>query len=106
MLSTAWNDKMTAFFRGNAINVRMSQNDVPTHLMVCDGKIGEYGGTSCRNRRHKGAYAQVEKILSGTFLETDYLGLANHSIGTECVLTFERTVRSKYIYLWRAEAVL
>ena len=23
MLSTAWNDKMTAFFRGNAINVRM-----------------------------------------------------------------------------------
>ena len=24
MLSTAWNDKMTAFFRGNAINVLMS----------------------------------------------------------------------------------
>ena len=55
--SQAWNDKMTAFFRGNAINVRMSQNDVPTHLMVCDGKIGEYGGTSCRKRRQKGEYA-------------------------------------------------
>ena len=47
-----------------------------------------------------------QKNLSGTFLETDYLGLANNSIGTECVLTFERTVRSKHIYLWRAEAVL
>lgn len=44
--------------------------------------------------------------LSGTFLETDYLGLANNSIGTECVLTFERTVRSKHIYLWKTEAVL
>jgi|GEM_PF-5144198 len=44
--------------------------------------------------------------LSGTFLETDYLGLANNSIGTECVLTFERTVRSKHIYLWKTEAAL
>lgn len=38
--------------------------------------------------------------------EADYLGLANNPIGTECVLTFEQTVRSKHIYLWRAEAVL
>ena len=44
--------------------------------------------------------------LSGTFLETDYLGLANNSIGTECVLAFEETVRSKSIYLRKAEAVL
>ena len=44
--------------------------------------------------------------LSGTFLETDYLGLANNSIGTECVLTFERTVRSNRIYPQKAEAVL
>ena len=102
----AWNNKMTAFFQGNAIDVLMSHNDVPSHLMVCDGKIGKHGGTFGRNRRQKGAYAQVEKILSGTFLETDYLGLANNSIGTECVLTFERTVRSEHIYLWRAEAVL
>lgn len=59
MLSTAWDDKMTAIFCRNAINVLMSQNDVPSHLMVCDGKIGEYGGTSCRKRRQKGEKAQV-----------------------------------------------
>ena len=39
--------------------VLMSQNDVPSHLMVCDGKIGEYGGTSCRKRRQKGEKAQA-----------------------------------------------
>ena len=59
ILSTAWNDKMTAIFCRNAINVLMSQNDVPSHLIVCDGKIGEYGGTSCRKRRQKGEKAQV-----------------------------------------------
>ena len=51
-------------------------------------------------------FADGRKIVACTFPETDYLGLANNSIGTECVLTFERTVRSKHIYLWRAEAVL
>ena len=74
--------------------------------MVCDGEIGKYGGTSCRNRRQKGEYAQVAKNLSGTFQETDYLGLANIPIGTECVLAFEETVRSKRIYLRKAEVVL
>ena len=44
--------------------------------------------------------------LSGTFLETDYLGLADIPIGTECVLTFEQAARSKRIYLRKAEAVL
>lgn len=38
--------------------------------------------------------------------EADYLGLANNPIGTECVLAFEETVRSKRIYLREANAVL
>jgi len=37
----------------------------------------------------KGNTHRRPENLSGTFLETDYLGLANNSIGTECVLTFE-----------------
>ena len=59
MLSMAWNASMTAFFRGNAIAALMSQNDVPAHLLICGGKIGKYGGTSCRNRRQKGGNAQI-----------------------------------------------
>ena len=38
--------------------------------------------------------------------ETDYLGLANNPIGTECVLAFEETVRSKRIYLRKVNSVL
>ena len=102
----AWNDKMTAFFRGNAIDVLMSHNDVPSHLMVCAGKIRKHGGTFGRNRRQKGAYAQVEKILSGTFQEADYLGLADIPVGSNLKLTFEETVRSKRTYLRKANAVL
>ena len=51
-------------------------------------------------------FADGRKIIACTFPEADYLGFADIPIGTECVLTFERTVRSKHIYLWRAEAVL
>ena len=47
-----------------------------------------------------------QKNLSGTFLETDYLGLADIPIGTNLRLTFEETVRSKRIYLRKAEVVL
>ena len=47
-----------------------------------------------------------QKILSGTFPEADYLGLADIPVGSNLKLTFEETVRSKHIYLWRAEAVL
>lgn len=46
------------------------------------------------------------KILACIFPETDYLGLADIPAGTNLRLTFERAVRSKHIYLWRAEAVL
>ena len=46
------------------------------------------------------------KILSGTFLEADYLGLADIPIGTNLKLTFEETVRGKHIYLRKANAVL
>ena len=46
------------------------------------------------------------KIVACTFPEADYLGLADIPAGTNLRLTFERTVRSKHIYLWRAEAVL
>ena len=51
-------------------------------------------------------FADGRKIVACTFPEADYLGLADIPIGTECVLTFERTVRSKRIYLRKAGAVL
>lgn len=38
--------------------------------------------------------------------EANYLGLADIPAGANLRLTLERTVRSKHIYLWRAEAVL
>ena len=51
-------------------------------------------------------FADGRKIVACTFPEADYLGLADIPIGTNLRLTFEETVRSKHIYLWRAEAVL
>ena len=51
-------------------------------------------------------FADGRKIISCTFPEVDYLGLADILAGANLRLTFERTVRSKHIYLWRAEAVL
>ena len=46
------------------------------------------------------------KIVACTFPEADYLGLADIPIGTNLRLTFEETVKSKRIYLRKAEAVL
>ena len=46
------------------------------------------------------------KIVACTFPEADYLGLADIPIGTNLRLTFEETVRSKRIYLRKANAVL
>ena len=51
-------------------------------------------------------FADGRKIIACTFQEADYLGLADIPIGTNLRLTFEETVRSKRIYLRRAEAVL
>ena len=51
-------------------------------------------------------FADGRKIVACTFPEADYLGLADIPAGTNLRLTFERTVRSKHIYLWRVEAVL
>ena len=51
-------------------------------------------------------FADGRKIIACTFPEADYLGLADILAGANLRLTFERTVRSKRIYLWRAEAVL
>ena len=51
-------------------------------------------------------FADGRKIVACTFPEADYLGLADIPIGTECVLIFEQTVRSKRIYLRKAKAVL
>ena len=44
--------------------------------MVCDGKIGKYGGAFDRKRRQKGEYAQVAEnpfqfIPAGTKSEID-----------------------------------
>ena len=47
-----------------------------------------------------------KKILSGTFPEADYLGLADIPVGSNLKLTFEETVRSKRTYLRKANAVL
>ena len=51
-------------------------------------------------------FADGRKIISCTFPEADYLGLADIPIGTNLKLTFEETVRSKRTYLRKAEAVL
>ena len=51
-------------------------------------------------------FADGRKIIACTFPEADYLGFADTLIGTECILTFEQTVRSKRTYLRKAEAVL
>ena len=51
-------------------------------------------------------FADGRKIIACTFPEVDYLGLADIPIGTNLRLTFEETVRSKRIYLRKAEAVL
>lgn len=51
-------------------------------------------------------FADGRKIVACTFPEADYLGLADTPIGTECVLAFEETVRSKRIYLRKVNSVL
>lgn len=51
-------------------------------------------------------FADGRKIVACTFPEADYLSLADIPIGTNLRLTFEETVRSKRIYLRKAEAVL
>ena len=137
--------------------MRMSQNDVLSHLAVCGGKSGNtvalFAETAVRKEDttekiralSKAQLAQSEfdirnyhfitetgtftayldlkiwgkrclecfftfadgrKIVACTFPEADYLGLADIPIGTNLRLTFEETVRSKRIYLRKAEAVL
>ena len=44
---------MTAFFRGNAIAARTSPKAPPSHLIVCDGKIGKCDGVFAEKHRHK-----------------------------------------------------
>ena len=51
-------------------------------------------------------FADGRKIVACTFPEADYLSLADIPIGTNLRLTFEETVRSKRIYLRKAEVVL
>ena len=75
-------------------------------MLVCGGKIGKHGGTFCRNRRQKGEYVHVAEKTFWYIPEADYLGLADIPAASNLKLTFEETVRSKHIYLWRAEAVL
>ena len=45
---------MAALFWEKAIATLTSQNDLPSHLMVCGGKIGKYGGSFHKKRRQKG----------------------------------------------------
>lgn len=44
---------MTTFSQRNVINVRMSQNDVTSHLAVCGVKIGQCGGVFAEKHRPK-----------------------------------------------------
>ena len=81
---------MTAFFRGNDIAVPMPQNDLPSHLSVCGGKLENTVALLAENAVRKESTHRRQKILSGTFPEMDYLGLANNPIGTECVFAFEK----------------
>lgn len=148
---------MTAFFRENAIAARTFPKAPPSHLMVCDGKIGKHDDTFAETAVRKEdttekiralskaqlaqsefdirsyhfitetgtftayldlkiwgkrclecffTFADGRKIVACTFPEADYLGLADIPIGTNLRLTFEETVRSKRIYLRKAEAVL
>ena len=45
---------MAALFWEKAIATLTSQNDLPSHLMVCGGKIGKYSGSFHQKRRQKG----------------------------------------------------
>ena len=45
---------MAALFWEKAIATLTSQNDLPSHLVVCGGKIGKYDGSFDRKRRQKG----------------------------------------------------
>ena len=45
---------MAALSWRNAIASLTSQNDLPSHLVVCGGKIGKYDGSFDRKRRQKG----------------------------------------------------
>lgn len=45
---------MAALFWEKAIATLTSQNDLLSHLMVCGGKIGKYGGSFHQKRRRKG----------------------------------------------------
>ena len=47
---------MAALFWEKAIATLTSQNDLPSHLMVCGGKIGKYGGSFHLKCRQKGGY--------------------------------------------------
>lgn len=85
MLSTAWAEKMTAFFRGNAINVLMSQNDVPSHLPVRGGKIRKHGGgypLKCRQHSgnlYKPVFSYVQVISKSDILDFTGTGTGEKS---------------------------
>ena len=153
----AWNDKITAFFRGNDIasqrmkkgcrricwfvmaklentvallaetavrkedttekiralskaQLAQSEFDIRNyHFITETGTFTAYLDLKIWGKRCLECFftfADGRKIVACTFPEADYLGLADIPAGTNLRLTFERTVRSKHIYLWRAEAVL
>ena len=57
---------MTTFFRGNAIDVLMSHNDVPSHLAVCGVKIGQCDGVFAEKHRPK-ALVLPDHNYTGTY---------------------------------------
>ena len=72
MLSTTWNEKMTAFFQRNAITMQTAPKNLPPHFVVCDGKFEKHGGIFSEKHRQeslhwggKAAYLnRIERILS------------------------------------------
>lgn len=86
--------------------MRMSQNDVLSHLAVCGGKSGNTVALFAETAVRKENTHRWQKKPFWYIPEADYLGLADILAGTNLRLNFERMGRSKHIYLWRAEAVL
>ena len=52
---------MMAIYQGNAIAALASRNGLPSHFMVCGGKIGKYGGAFHQKRRQKGEHYGKDK---------------------------------------------
>lgn len=73
---------MTAFFRGNAIEVLMSHNDVPSHLAVCGVKIGQCDGVFAEKHRPKALVLPDHNYTGTDAYNRPSVHFFMHSIGS------------------------